>query len=163
MLATAPWIRGLLKQPIGGGIWTCKPVSSWCSSTPGPPSPAPPPAGPLGPLPTAPASVNVRNGGFFMGIGPGSAAGMVLNSLACLGPPNRLGPVDVGIVSGSAPTSGPHSVATWARITVVGVSLTAQTITIRRDCGESEQDATPGVAGRCRAVGLLSTRPVLMQ
>jgi hypothetical protein len=161
MLATAPWIRGLLMQ-WGGGGWYCKPVSTyWCSGPPGPSSVGP--AGPLGPLPTAPAGVNVRNGGAFMGSGPGSATWWVLRSLACLGPPTRQGPVDVGIVGGSAPTSGPHSVATWARITVVGVSLTAQTITLRRDCGESERDATPGVAGRCRAVGLLSTRPVLMQ
>jgi hypothetical protein len=71
--------------------------------------------------------------------------------------------VDVGIVDGSAPSSGAHSVTTWARIRVVRVDSAAQTITIQRECGESEQDATPGVAGRCRAVGLLSTRPVLMQ
>jgi hypothetical protein len=71
--------------------------------------------------------------------------------------------VDVGIVDGSTPSSGPHSVTTWARVRVVVVNLLAQTITIQRECGESEQDATAGVAGRCRAVGLLSTRPVLMQ
>ena len=79
--------------------------------------------------------------------------------------------VDVGIVDGSAPTSETHSVTTWARITILSVNAPGPpvpsgppgTITIRRECGESEQDATADVAGRCRAVGLLSTRPVLMQ
>ncbi len=160
--ATTPWIRGLLRLGLGGS-GPCRPVSSWCGSTPGPPSPAPPPAGPLGSLPTAPVSVNVQNGSAFTGIGPGSAAWMVLTSLRCLGPPNRLTPVDVGIVDGSTPTSGPHSVTTWARVRVVNVNPFANTITIQRECGESERDATPGVAGRCRAVGLLSTRPVLVQ
>ncbi len=103
----------------------------------------------MGPLPAAPAgTINVQNGGGFAGI-PYAAL-------------SRLQAVDVGIVSGPAPTSGTHSVTTWARVTVVGVNSAAGTITIRRECGESEQDATP-VAGRCRVAGLLSTRPVLME
>jgi hypothetical protein len=164
---TAASIQGLLMRPGGPrSPPQCDP--NWASKQ--------------GPLPTAPASVNVRNGGDFSssGGGPGrgrgrgrgggeSEATRVLNSLACLVPPSggsRM--VDVGVVDGSAPTSETHSVTTWARITILSVNAPgspgpAGTITIRRECGESEQDATAGVAGRCRAVGLLSTRPVLIQ
>jgi len=154
---TAASIQGLLMRPGGPrNPPRCDP--NWASKQ--------------GPLPTAPASVNVRNGGDF-GFGGGGRGGRrgreseatrVLSSLACLVPPSGGSQmVDVGIVDGSAPTSETHSVTTWARITIVSVNSFARTITIRRECGESEQDATAGVAGRCRAVGLLSTRPVLMQ
>ncbi len=107
-------------------------------------------------LPTAPADIKLQNGNDLTNE---NSAKSVYDSLTCLDGMT----VDVGIVdapcSGTNPQfSGTHSIITWARITIVSVDSTAKTITIRRECGPTDPDP-----GRCLAVGLLSSKPVLVQ
>jgi hypothetical protein len=107
-------------------------------------------------LPTAPADIKLQNGNDLTNE---NSATSVYTSLSCLvGMTVVAGIVDAPCTGTNPQFSGQHSIITWAKITILAVDSAAKTITIRRECGPSDPDA-----GRCRAVGLLSTRPVLVQ
>ncbi len=140
-----PGIQGLIMQKVGG-VWTCKPPGVVCSS---------------GIATGTQADIKVQNGADLgsKGGGANGDGAKVYDSLECL----KDLPIDVGIVDVPCPGGNPNFRGTvplvgFARITITDVDKVAKTISVYRDCGAVENKP-----GRCRAFGLLSNKPVLVQ